>query len=514
MKLFPMDTHNETLLNNVHPPQWENPKAAPMYNLVVLGAGSAGLVSAAIAVALGAKVALVEENLMGGDCLNVGCVPSKCLIRPAKLAADMRKASAFGLKQRNVEPEEFETVMQELRRIRANISPVDSVERFSKLGVDVFLGRGVFTDPYTINVQGQDLRFRKAVIATGARPVSMSISGLALDDDSILTNENVFNLTSLPEHMLFLGGGPIGCELAQAFRRLGSQVSIALRGQFLPREDKEASAILAEVFQEENIDVYTNSELIYAEKLENGKIKACVRNKNGQEHFLVVDKIFMGLGRAPNVQDLGLDTVGIAFDSRKGIIVDDYLRTNLTHIYAAGDCAMELKFTHAADVAAQIVVQNALLGTRKKLSAQHIPWCTYTDPEIAHVGMYEKDAQAQGLKVDFYKYDMAENDRALTDRSARGFVKVMTKKKSGKILGATIVSSHAGEMISEITTAMTTGLSLGKLAGVIHPYPTQASAVQKVAQAYNKKRFTPFIAKIFKCIMEFQLKRTPKNAKR
>ncbi len=506
MKLFPMDTHNEQLLGNVHPTQYVNPKPQKLYNLVVIGAGSAGLVSAAIAAALGAKVALIEEHFMGGDCLNVGCVPSKCLIRSARLAADMCHAPQFGLTSRKVEPAEFSTVMQELRRIRATISPVDSVQRFSKLGVDVFLGRGIFTGPQSVQVDDIQLNFCKAVIATGARAMTIPLQGLNADDEDILTNENIFNLTTLPEHILFLGGGPIGCELAQSLRRLGAKVSIIQRGAFLPREDKDASAILEKVFEEEGIDVHLDSEVVRVQKLENGKNKVDIRHTTGKECSIEVDKIFMGLGRKPNVENLGLEVAKVKYDKVTGIGVNDNLCTTNANIYAAGDCAMRLKFTHAADIAAQIVVQNALFKGKKKLSKQIIPWSTYTDPEIAHVGLYAEEAHKMGMEVDFYQYNMEENDRALTDREGRGFVKVMTKKNSDKILGATIVSAHAGEMIQEITTAMTLGIGLGKLASVIHPYPTQSSAVQKVAQAYNKKRLTPFVAKILKFLLKMQLK--------
>ncbi len=504
MKLFPLDEHNEKLLNNVHPESYVNPTPAPVYNLVVIGAGAGGLVSAAIAASLGGTVALIEEHFMGGDCLNVGCVPSKCLIRTAKLAADMKRGAAFGLQARTVEASEFAQVMQELRRIRADISPVDSVKRFTELGVDVFMGRGAFIDAQNIEVNGTKLHFRKAIIATGARAVTMPIEGLSPDDTDILTNETIFNLTELPEHILFVGGGPIGCELAQAFRRLGARVSIVQKGAFLPREDADASTLLADVFTEEGIDVHLDSHILRAENLEHGKKKVYIKNTSGTQSTIDVDKIFLGLGRAPNVHNLGLEHVGVTFDTRKGIVVDDNLRTTNPAIFAVGDCAMDLKFTHAADIAAQIAIQNALFMGRKKLSAQCIPWCTYTDPEIAHVGLYEADAHALGIKVNFYKYDMAENDRALTEREGRGFVKLMTKKGSDKILGATIVSSHAGEMISEITTAMTGNIGLGTLASVIHPYPTQGSAVQKAAQMYKKTKLTPFVAKILQAILRKQ----------
>ncbi|MFA7369475.1 MAG: mercuric reductase, partial [Kiritimatiellales bacterium] len=456
---------------------------------------TAGLISAIATASLGGKVALIERHLMGGDCLNVGCVPSKSLIRPARLAAEMKNAAAFGLTASNVRKEDFPKVMERLRRIRAGISKNDSAARYRDLGVEVFLGEGKFTGPDTVEVDGKILRFKKAVIATGARAVHPDFQGL--EKTGFRTNETIFNLTERPEHLIVLGGGPIGCELAQAFRRLGSQVTIIQRSRFLSKEDPDASVLLADVFREEGIDVRLDTNILRVEKTVTGR-KRVVAESAGQEQVFEADEILIGAGRAPNVEGLGLETAGVEYDTRHGVKVDDRLRTANKRIYAAGDCCMDWKFTHAADAAAQIVIQNALFGGKKKLSALNMPWCTYTDPEIAHVGLYGHDAKERGIETQSFKFEMAENDRALADGEARGFVKVMVKKGSGQILGATIVATHAGEMISEISVAMAAGLGLGKLGSVIHPYPTQAEAIKRVAGLYNKTRLTPLVAALLK----------------
>lgn len=499
--IHPNDVYNQKLINNVHPGNWNNPTPEPMYNMVVIGAGTAGLISAIATASLGGKVALIERHLMGGDCLNVGCVPSKSLIRPARLAAEMRNADEFGLSPSLVSQDDFPKVMERLRRIRADISKNDSVQRYAELGVDVFLGNGVFKSASFIEVEGEILHFRKAVVATGARAWHPTIPGL--EDIGFLTNETVFNLTSLPKHLLVIGGGPIGCEMAQAFRRLGAKVTIIQNDRFLPNEDEDASRILAEVFRSEGIEVLLHANTLKAEKTESGRKKVVVE-VSGKNFEIEADEILIGAGRIPNVEGMGLDAAGIEYDLHKGIKVNDNLRTTNKNVYAAGDCCMAWKFTHAADAAAQIVVQNALFKGRKKLSSLIMPWCTYTDPEIAHVGIYERDARAKKIAVDFFTFEMSENDRALADGEGVGFVKVMVKKGTDRILGATIVSAHAGEMISEITTAMNSGIGLGKLAGVIHPYPTQAEAIKRVAGLYNKTRLTPTVARLLKWWLKIQ----------
>jgi pyruvate/2-oxoglutarate dehydrogenase complex dihydrolipoamide dehydrogenase (E3) component len=496
----PNDEYNQTLVNNVHPAEWKNPVPEGKYNLVAIGAGTAGLISAIGTAGLGGKVALIERHFMGGDCLNVGCVPSKALIRPSRLAAEMRNAADFGLTASETGAADFPKVMERLRRIRAEISKNDSVQRYTEKGVDVFLGEARFTGLDTIDVGGQEIRFKKAVITTGARALHPEIPGL--DEAEFLTNETVFNLEKLPEHLIVIGGGPIGCELAQAFRNLGSQVTIIERDRFLPREEPAASALLAKVFEREGIEVLLES-LVERVSLEGSKKRVHIA-RNGKALTVEGDQILIGVGRVPNVDNLGLEAAGVEYDARAGINVSDTLQTSNPNIYAAGDCCMQYKFTHAADAGAQIVIQNALFGGRKRLSALNMPWCTYTHPEIAHVGMYEHQATERGIETDSYAFEMAENDRAMADGETEGFVKVVVKKGSGNILGATIVAAHAGEMINEISVAMAAGMGLGKIGGVIHPYPTQSEAIKRVAGLYNQTHLTPTVVKLMKKWLAWQ----------
>ena len=488
----PMDAHNKTLVSNVHPPDWVNPEPASRYNLVVIGAGTAGLITAAGAAALGAKVALIERFLLGGDCLNVGCVPSKCLIRSSRAAEEIRTASQFGVSVADPPTVNFFAVMERMRRLRAHISHHDSAERIRDLGVDIFLGEGRFSGSRTIQVEGRTLNFKKAVIATGARAVHPPVEGLA--EAGFLTNETVFSLTERPSRLAVVGGGPIGCELAQAFSRLGSQVTIIeVSSQFLAREDPEASGLLAETFRSEGIDVRLNTRL---EKVSStNREKQLHLESEGKKEVLVVEEIFVGVGRAPNVEYLNLEAAGVKYNKR-GVLVNDYLQTTNTRIYAAGDICMKWKFTHAADAAARIVIQNALFLGRKKLSTLTMPWCTYTDPELAHVGMYEREAREKGLEVDHFVRQLSEVDRGIIDGET-GFVKVLVKKGTDQILGATIVARHAGEMISEISLAIVAGVGLKTLSNVIHPYPTQTEAIRQTADAYNRTRLTPFVKKLF-----------------
>ena len=488
----PADPHNARLLSNVHPPDWQNPTLAPCYNLVVIGAGTAGLVTAAGAAGLGAKVALVEKHLLGGDCLNVGCVPSKAVIRSGRAVFDAKEASPFGVRVGSPVQVDFPTVMERMRKLRADLSPHDSAQRFAKLGVDVFLGEARFAGPDTVEVGGQTLRFKRAVIATGARATDPPIPGLA--EAGYLTNETVFNLTQCPPRLAVIGGGPIGCELAQAFQRLGSQVSLLHKNaHLLDREDMEAAAIVQKAFIGEGITLRLNAKITRVER--NGAGKRIWYELQGKEETLAVDEILAGAGRAPNVQGLNLETVGVKYDPRKGVLVNDCLQTSNPHIYGAGDVCLAWKFTHAADFSARIVIQNALFLGRKKASALTMPWCTYTDPEIAHVGLYERDARERGMEVDTYVREFKEVDRAVLDGEEDGFVKFHVRKGHDEILGATIVARHAGEIISEISVAMAARIGLGKLASVIHPYPTQAEALRQCGDAYNRTRLTPTVKK-------------------
>ena len=490
----PMDTYNQKLVANVHPPDWVNPKPVECYDLVVIGAGTAGLVSAkgAAGLGLGLKVALVERRLMGGDCLNVGCVPSKCLIRSSRVVADMKDAKPFGVEPPDQVKVNFPAVMERMRRVRARISPIDSPASAQKAGVDVFLGEGRFSGPDTLEVEGQTLRFKKAVITTGARAVEPPIEGIAAA--GYLTNETVFTLTEQPQRLGVIGGGPIGCELAQTFRRLGSEVTLFERANHvLIREDADAAEIVQQSFIREGVNLVLGCQLNRVEKTSAGKVIYFTRN--GVEESVTVDEILVGAGRAPNVEGLNLEAVGVEYDQRRGVFVNDYLQTTNPKIYAAGDICMNWKFTHAADAAARIVLKNTLFSPfgfgRNKLSDLVMPWATYTDPEIAHVGLYEHEAQKQGIEINTIKILFDDVDRALADGEEDGFVKIHYQKGSDKILGATIVARHAGEMISEITTAIVGKVGLGALAGAIHPYPTQAEAIKKAADAYRRTLLTP-----------------------
>jgi len=492
-RVLPEDRYNAELVANVHPPDWENPVPAPRYNLVVIGAGTAGLVTAAGAAGLGAKVALVERHLLGGDCLNVGCVPSKCLIRSSRVMHDIRDASRYGVSSRDGFETDFPAVMERMRRLRAHISHQDSVKRFSGLGVDVFLGEARFSGPGTVEVDGKILRFAKSVIATGARAFVPPVEGL--EQAGFLTNETVFSLTVLPKRVLVFGAGPLGCELAQVFRRFGSEATIVERGpQFLAREDPDAAEIIHNAFRKDGIDVRLDTRVVRVSRSEKGKHVRM--NKEGTEFEIIVDEILIGAGRVPNVGGLNLEKAGVEFDERNGIRVNDFLRTSNPRIYAAGDICLPHKFTHTADAAARIVIQNALFRGRKRVSALSIPWCTYTDPEIAHVGMYERDAIEAGIAVDTFVREMKEVDRAIADGEEEGFVKVHVRKGTDKILGATVVARHAGEMINEISLAIVGDIGLGTIANVIHSYPTQAEAIKQVADSYNRTRLTPFVKKV------------------
>jgi pyruvate/2-oxoglutarate dehydrogenase complex dihydrolipoamide dehydrogenase (E3) component len=496
LNLQPDDEHNRLLVENVHPPEWHNPTPHGRYNLVVLGAGTAGLVAAAGAAGLGARVALVERQLMGGDCLNVGCVPSKAIIRSGHAAHDLRTADRFGIRVTGEVEVDFQAVMERMRRIRTAISPADSAKRFSEhYGVDVYFGSARFTGRDAVEVAGTALRFSKAVVATGARAAVPPIPGL--DEAGFLTNHNVFNLTEQPRRLAVVGCGPIGTELAQTFARLGTQVvTIESGDQFLQREDRDAAEILRASMARDGVTVLLSTTLEKVEASPEGKVLS-LHTPDGPQK-VVVDEILVGVGRTPNVEGLDLEAAGVEYD-HGGVHVNDFLQTTNKRIYASGDICLPFKFTHTADAASRAVIQNALFpGTKKRVSRLVIPWCTYTDPEIAHVGLYPHQAEKRGIKVDTWRVPMSDVDRAIAEGDEAGFLKVYCKRGTDTILGATIVARHAGEMISEITTAMAAGMGLGGFSGVIHPYPTQAEVIRKAADAYNRTRLTPMVANILK----------------
>ena len=495
MLFEPFNEHNQKLKSHVFPDEWTNPKPSGRYNLVVIGGGPAGLIISAGAAGLGAKVALIEKHALGGDCLNVGCVPSKALIRAGRAAHEARTAGErFGIHTGEVSVD-FAAVMNRMRKLRAGISHVDGAKRYQEeLGVDVFLGEGQFLDANRIQVGDDILEFKKATITTGARAARVPIPGLW--ENGALSNESVFSLTELPKRLAVIGAGPIGCELAQAFRRLGSEVTIFDNAaHILAREDAEAAAIISEAFEREGLKVVNSCSVdkVTAE----GDTKTVHITKDGKEETFDVDQILVGVGRAPNVEGLDLEKAGVQYD-RNGIKVNDNLQTTTSNIYAAGDVAMKLKFTHTADAAARIVIQNALFMGKKKLSTLVVPWSTYTEPEIAHVGLYEHEAKEQGIEIDTFKQEFNHVDRAILDGDDEGFVKVHTKKGTGEILGATIVAANAGDLISELSVAITNGVSLGQIASTIHPYPTQGEAIKKVGDSFNRTKLTPTVANLMK----------------
>lgn len=485
----PEDEYNRKLVSQVCPSDWQNPKPASRYNLVVLGAGAAGLVSAAGAAGLGARVALVEREFLGGDCLNVGCVPSKAILRAARAVADVRDASDYGVREAGAQVD-FARVMERMRRLRASISPNDSAHRFQQLGVDIFFGQARFLGPKTVDVNGSQLHFRRCIIAAGARAARPNIPGLS--DGQYHTNESIFALTELPRRLAVVGAGPVGCELAQAFARLGAKVTLITDGpRILPREDADAAAIIERALSRDGALIHLGSSI---ERV----------SSEGPDRLLTIgtqqipaDAILVAVGRTTNVEGLDLEAANVAYDRQKGVHVDDFLRTSNPAIYAAGDICSRYKFTHAADAMARLAIRNALFLGRDRVSALTIPHCTYTDPELAHVGLTAQQADEQRISIRSFTIALSEVDRAILDGETEGFVRIHVKAKTDRIVGATIVARHAGEMISEITLAMSNRIGLSRLSKTIHPYPTQAEAIRKAADAYQRSRLTPWIKSLF-----------------
>ena len=484
------DVHERERLSNVRPPAWVNPAPAGRYHLVIIGGGPAGLAAAGEAAALGAKVALVERRWLGGESLNVGCVPSKAIIRSSRVIAEMQDAARYGAQAPVDLHVEFAAVMNRMRRLRARVSRGDTAARLAAAGIDVFFGDARFTATDTVAVDGATLRFKKAMIATGSRPEIPSIPGLV--EVGYLTNETVFDLTVLPRRLLVIGGGPVGCELAQAFGRLGAKTIIVQDApMFLPKEERDAAQILSEAFAHDGLEVRLNTSVLQV-WAEGGQILADLINDDFTS-TVIVDAILTGVGRLPNVDGMQLETAGVEYDAVTGIHVDDFLRTTNRQIFAAGDVCLEHRHTHTAEATARMVVHNALILGRQRLSGLTVPWCTFTDPEIAHVGMSAREARDQDIPVKTFTVLLHEVSRAIVDSEDAGFVKIHVRDGTDRILGATIVARHAGEMIGELTLAIVAGVGMRALSRVIHASPVQAGAIKAAADAYCRSQVTPTV---------------------
>lgn len=500
--ILPRDEFNETLVAHVHPPDWKSPTPQGKYNLVAIGGGTAGLISAIGAAGLGGKAAIVERHLLGGDCLNFGCVPSKALIRAARVAHTVASAAEYGVHARRDGGVMFGEVMARMRRLRAEIGRHDAARRFTDAGVDVFFGQAKFIGPDRLEVDGQPLQFARAVVCTGARAAKLPIDGF--DDVGYLTNETLFSLTELPRSLIVIGGGPIGSEMGQAFRRFGAEVHVIdMADRIMPRAEPEASAIVQAQFEKDGIHLHLNAKIVRAEKIEGGK--RVVIQQDGRQVVVVGEEILVAVGRAPNVERLDLEAAGVEM-AQRGVKVNDFLQTTNPRIYAAGDVAGSYQFTHAADAMARLCLRNALFFGRGRLSKLVVPNCTYTDPEVAQIGLTPAEAARRNIKIDSYRQDFASVDRAILDGEEEGFAVIHTKKGKAEIVGATIVASHAGEMIGEISLMMTKRMPISALAETIHCYPTQVEALKRIGDAYNKTRLTPFVARMFKRLLAWRRK--------
>ena len=459
------------------------------YNIIAIGGGSAGLVSAYIGSVVKARVALIEKHQMGGDCLNTGCVPSKALLRSAKILSYIKRSQDFGLKSAQVDFD-FPDVMGRVHDVIKKVAPHDSIERYTKLGVDCYTGSAKILSPHEVEVNGKTLTTKNIIIATGARPAIPPIPGL--DQVDYLTTDTIWNLNKLPEKLVVMGGGPIGCELAQCFARLGSEVTIVeMLPDILIREDEEASRMVRQKFIAEGVDVRINSrckEVV----VQDGKNYMLVE-KDGTTDWVEFDQLLVAVGRAANAKGFGLEDIGVKLGPRGTVEVDQYLRTT-THknIYACGDVAGPFQFTHTAAHQAWYCAVNALFSPFKKFKVDYsvIPWATFTDPEVARVGLNEKDAKEQGIPYEVATYGIDDLDRAIADSEDKGYVKVLTPPGKDTILGVTIVGYHAGDLITEYVLAMKHGLGLNKILGTIHIYPTMAEA-NKYAAGIWKKNHAP-----------------------
>lgn len=489
-ELRPDDEHNRALRALVSTKGLQPVTHDEPYDLVAIGAGTAGLVAVWGATALGASTALIERNLMGGDCLVTGCVPSKALLHAGMLAHEARRAGAFGIELGAIEVD-FPAVMAQMRRTRADIGNDDSVEAFESRGVRVIGGSARFTGPQSLEVDGRAVRFKRAVIATGGRPLLPPIPGI--QSVEVMTNETLFELTERPQHLLIVGGGAIGSEMAQAMCRLGTRVTLVQRAASLvPADDPEAGSVLAEVLQEEGVDVRLSATVERLAPGEGTAVRATI-NSGGNTETVEASHVLVATGRRPNVEGLDLEAAGVKY-GEQGILVDARMRTSNRRVMAAGDVCAVRKFTHVAIAQAEYATLNALLPVRLNADKRPIPHVTYTDPEVAHVGL--SWAELQHIPHDSYRVELHVADRTVIEGERRGFAKVHTKKGSDKILAATVVARHGGEVIPEFGLAIRNKLGLARIADSVHAYPTRSELAFRVAYEYNSARLTPGVKRV------------------
>lgn len=481
---FPATSDDEAgLLRRVRPQDWRNPRPKDLYDLAVIGAGPAGIAAAEHAARRGFSVALIERARLGGNSLNAGSVPSKAIIRSAHAYDAMGEADAFGAPVADGPALDFGAVMARMRRIRTRLSVHHSVHDLAALGIDIFFAEARFAGTNVLFVDESRLTFRKALVATGARPRIPNIPDL--EQVGYRTSSTIFEMTALPRRLAVVGGGPLGCELAQAFCRLGAHVTIVQNNpKFLPREERDAAEILSWSMARDGMDIRLNTVATGVRREGDTKILETLNNEVRGE--IEADEILVCTGRVPNIETLDLAAAGIAADPRRGITVDDFLCSSNRDVYAAGDACLSLKFTNAAQSSARMAVGNALLGTGRQHDNSVIPWCTFCDPEIAHIGLQVWDARRQAIPIKSYTVMLSDVDRAVTDGQETGFVKIHIAEGSDRILGATIVASRASELINEMAVIMSAGIGMKTLAEVVHTYPAQSGAIMLAAQAYRR----------------------------
>lgn len=499
-KLEPWDVHNRRLVSLVHPRDWVNPRPSSAYHLVIIGAGTGGLVSASIAASLGARVALVERELMGGDCLNFGCVPSKSMLRAARAWSEARDAERRFGGPRVTDPGDFGRVMERMRRIRAEIGSHDSAERFRQLGVDVFLGTARFDSPRTVRVDGARLRFGRVIIAAGSRPRVPDIPGLT--ETGFLTTHSIFSLTELPARLMVLGGGAVGVELAQAFARLGSEVVLVeTAGRILSEADDDAALVVRRSLERDGVRVHCAAELIRVER-QGADVLTHVRDEHGSE-TLSCDALLVAIGRSPNTEHLDLDAAGIE-SGEDGIVTDRRLRTSNRRAFAIGDVTAGPRFTHVADAHARIAVRNALFWGRARADEIVVPWSVFTEPELAHVGMTSAEAAEQSERTETVTLPLDAVDRPRLDDDLDGFLRLHLRRRNGTILGATVVHPRAGDLIAFAAQAIASRTPLEELGDLVFPYPTTAELFRRAADMRRRERLTPRIRRLFDLYFRFR----------